>query len=66
MAKPPNPTTLMEENSDMEKCEADSPYLTLLLHFDNLMYLGDWEYLDLGYLTTDLGNDVFEVEHSLL
>ncbi len=45
---------LMEENYDMEKCEVDSPYITLLLHFNNLMYLGDWEYPYLGYLTTDL------------
>lgn len=54
MEKPPNPPTLMEENSDMEKCEAGSPYLTLLLHFENLMYLGDWKYPDLGYLTAVL------------
>jgi len=57
----------MEENYDMEKCEADSPYIMLLLHFNNLMYLGDWEYPDLGSLTTNLRTypDVFEVEHSL-
>jgi len=31
------------------------------------MYLGDWEYPDLGSLTTNLRTypDVFEVEHSL-
>jgi len=57
----------MEENYDMEKCEVDSAYITLLLHFNNLMYLGDWEYPDLGSLTTNLQTypDVFEVEHSL-
>ena len=67
MAKSLNSPTLMEENYDMEKCEENSPYITLLLHFNNLMYLGDWEYPYLGSLTTNLRiyPDVFEVEHSL-
>lgn len=66
MAKPPNPPNLIEENFDLEKNEADSSHLMLLLHFENLMCSGDWEYPNSGYLIMDLWNEFFEVEYSLL
>ena len=58
--------TVMEEKFDLEKNVADSLDLTLLLHFNITMCSGDWEFPDQGYLTTDLWNESFEVEYSLL
>jgi len=66
MEKRPNTPTMMDKNFDSEKYEVDSPYLMLLLNFNNLLCSGDWEFPDTGSLTIDLWNEAFKVEYSLL
>jgi len=66
MEKQPNTPTMMDKNFDSEKYEVDSPYLTLLHNFDNLLCSGDWEFPDPRSLTIDLWNEAFKVEYSLL
>jgi len=62
--KTTEPTHFDRRKFCLTKSEADFSH-PMLLHFDNLMCSGDWEYPDLRYLTKDLWNEVFEVEYSL-